>query len=188
MKTWFAIVTLAIISTLGVGQDKDSSPSMRQEPTGAAIQRAPARDSYRLEYTITELEDGKKLNARSFAVLCEDRGNPTRGVLKVGSRIPVMTSGEAGKPAEVQYLDVGMNIDARLDLTASGDLSLQSDFEMSSVAEDSASHSGTLPVIRQFRITSFNAVIPGKPVIIATADDVTTHRQYQIQLTAMKLK
>ena len=188
MKTWFAIVALIMVSAFAIGQDKESSPSTRQETTSTAIQRVPARDTYRLEYTITELEDGKKLNARSFAVLCEDRGGPTRGVLKVGTRFPVTSLGEAGKPAEVQYLDLGINIEARLDLTASGELSLQSDFEMSSMAEDPAAHNANFPVIRQFRITSFNAVIPGKPTAIATADDVTTHRQYQIQLTAAKLR
>jgi hypothetical protein len=194
MKRSFASAIGAVLVMIAftVAQENNASSAAPQDSSSQQNVRPPARETYRLEYTITEMEDGKKLNARSYSVMCEDRGSPTRGVLKVGSRVPVVTGGAAhgdSPNALFQYLDVGMNIDARLDVTASGDLTLQSDVDMSSVANgDRPTQVDGNPVIRQLRVSSFNAITVGKPVVISTADDVASHRQFQIQVVATKLK
>ena len=198
MKRLFASAIGAILVMIAftVAQENNASSAAPQDSSSQQNVRPPARETYRLEYTITEMEDGKQLNARSYSVMCEDRGSPTRGVLKVGSRVPVVSGVAAhgdspnALQAQFQYLDVGMNIDARLDVTASGDLTLQSDVDMSSVANGDRPTQVDFnpPVIRQLRVSSFNAITVGKPVVISTADDVASHRQFQIQVVATKLK
>jgi hypothetical protein len=192
MKRLFvcAIGAVLVMIAFTVAQENNASSAAPQGSSSQENARPPARETYRLEYTITEMEDGKKLNARSYSVMCEDRGSPTRGVLKVGSRVPVVTGGAANAvQTQFQYLDVGMNIDARLDVTASGDLTLQSDVDMSSVANaDRSAQVDGNPVIRQLHVSSFNAITVGKPVVISTADDVASNRQFQIQVVATKLK
>jgi hypothetical protein len=194
MKRLFASAIGAVLVMIAftVAQENNASSAAPQDSSRQQNVRPPARETYRLEYTITEMEDGKKLNARSYSVMCEDRGSPTRGVLKVGSRVPVVSARDSPNAlqAQFQYLDVGMNIDARLDVTASGDLTLQSDVDMSSVANGDrpTQVDGNPPVIRQLRVSSFNAITVGKPVVISTADDVASHRQFQIQVVATKLK
>ena len=188
----FAMLTGLLLLVAGVASAQEQKEEVKVSPSQQASQAVhplPARETYRLDYTITEMEDGKKLNARTYSVMCEDEGSQTRGVLKVGSRIPVTTGAPSpgGSPANFQYLDVGMNIDARLSNIADG-LSLQSDVEMSSVADSPVPNQASAPVIRQLRVSSFNAITVGRPVVIATADDVASHRQFQIQVVATKLK
>jgi hypothetical protein len=122
-------------------------------------------------------------------------------MLKVGSRVPVATGsyspghgdGATPLPTQFTYLDVGMNIDAWIEPTADGGLTLNSSVEMSSVAETSTPNQSpgqvnALPVIRQLRASTNSAITPGKPVVISTADDVASHRQFQIQVVATKIK
>jgi hypothetical protein len=190
-----AIGAVLVMIAFTVAQEKNASSAAPQGPSSQQDVRPPARETYRLEYTITEMEDGKKLNARSYSVVCEDRGGTTRGVLKVGSRVPIVTGGTAhgdsptALQAQFQYLDIGMNIIARLDVTASGDVTLDTDMDMSSVANgESPARVDGNPVIRQLHVSSFNAITVGKPVVISTADDVASIRQFQIQVVAKKLK
>jgi hypothetical protein len=197
MKKPFAFVTaiifLIIINAFGLAQENKSNSAPQPPSAQQNEPQAPARDTYRLEYTITETEDGKKLNSRTYTIVCEDRGALTRGELKVGSRVPLAVSGDSPDTHSVntqfQYLDVGMNIDARLEVTASGELSLHSEVDMSSIPESgSLDKVGGNPVIRHFRVTSFNAVAVGRPVVITTADDVASHRQFQVQVTSTRIK
>jgi hypothetical protein len=136
------------------------------------------------------MEDGKKVNTRTYSVMCEDEGSPTRGNLKVGSRVPVATGAPSpgGGAMSFTYLDVGVNIEARLTNLADGTLSLQSEIEMSSVADTTAIGELREPVIRQLKVSANNSITVGKPIVISTADDVASHRQFQVQVLAMKLK
>jgi hypothetical protein len=62
--------------------------------------------SYRLDFTISELEDGKKINSRQYSInLNSGEGNE----IKIGTRVPV-----EAKQGEFQYLDVGTSIWCRL--------------------------------------------------------------------------
>jgi hypothetical protein len=189
----FTIGVLLVIVPFAIAQESSVNSAAAQESASQQnVRQSPARETYRLEYTITEMEDGKKLNARSYSIMCEDHGSPTRGVLKVGSRVPVVMAGSVhgdSPNAQFQYVDVGMNFDARLDTTASGDLTLQTDMDMSSIADsDRPTQVNGNPVIRQLRVVSNNAITVGKPVVISTADDVASHRQFQIQVVATRVK
>src|ERR1700678_1384542 len=63
-------------------------------------------EAYRLDFSINEMEDGKKINSRQYSMnLTTGESNEVR----IGTRVPVDT--EEGK---FQYLDVGTNIFARL--------------------------------------------------------------------------
>ena len=141
-------------------------------------------DTYRLDYTISEIEVGKKVSTHTYTLMCQDN---IKSVLKLGSRVPVPTSPAGGSSTNMTYLDVGFNVDAILESNSVGDLTLTSTIEMSSIADSTIAGQGA-PVIRQFRTDTKNSVPVGKPVVISTADDVATHRQFQIQVLATKVK
>jgi hypothetical protein len=185
----FAMLLATALLTMGSLAAQDQKPAPPPAPAQNAHQ-TPARETYRLDYTITELDEGKKVNTRTYSVMCEDEGGATRGVLKVGSRVPVSSGPMApgGAISNLTYIDVGMNIDARLTTMTNGELTLQSDVEMSSVADSPVPGQATAPVIRQLKVTTNNALSVGKPVVISSADDVASHRQFQIQVVATKLK
>jgi len=164
-----------------------------------------ARDTYKLDYTVTELEDGRKLNTRTYSLMCENETDPQVGSgsrwgahLRVGSRVPVATGSFAPAAAngggastvntQFQYIDVGMNIDANMNTMNDGGLTLSSTVEMSSVAESGAATTSMAnPVIRQLRAATNSVLTPGKPIVLSTADDVGSKRRFEVQVVATKV-
>src|SRR5215472_5816953 len=69
-------------------------------------------NTYRLDYTISEIEDGKKVSTHTYTLMCQDN---IKSVLKLGSRVPVPTSPAGGSSTNMTYLDVGFNVDAILE-------------------------------------------------------------------------
>jgi hypothetical protein len=140
--------------------------------------------AYRLDFSINELENGKKLNSRHYSMNLTGGGNQD---LKIGTRIPVQS--EQGK---FQYLDIGTYITARL-VTWETPIVMDVNAEISSFA---ASNEGTAsgpppltpPLIRQMRIGASTVVIPDKPMIIGSVDDPDSKRQFQLEVVATKLQ
>ena len=195
-----------LLSWTGVAQEKSTSRRDDSQAEGASRSGsadARARDTYKLDYTVTELEDGRKLNTRTYSLMCENEANPQGGGrwgahLRVGSRVPVATAvpasggtangGGGSSPTSIQYIDIGMNIDANMDTMEDGALTLYSMVEMSSVA-DNASPAGSFaaPVIRQLRASTNSVLTPGKPIVLSTADDVGSKRRFEVQVVATKV-
>ncbi|HUK87663.1 MAG TPA: hypothetical protein VLT85_08375, partial [Terriglobales bacterium] len=65
---------------------------------------------------------------------------------------------------------------------------LETSVEMSSVVTGGELALPGAPVKRQARASITSTLIPGKPTIIATLDDVDSTRSYQIEVTATKMK
>ena len=91
-----------------------------------------SRKLYRITYMITQMDGGKRVGAEHFELVVAEG---TRTILKQGSRVPIVTGSHdngAGKQnTEVQYQDVGLNIDAAVD----GEI-LHSKLEQTSPAEE----------------------------------------------------
>jgi len=149
--------------------------------------REGARDSYKLDFTFIETEGGRKVNSRTFTVMCEDQGSRTSGHLRVGSRVPV-ASGPApgGGMPQFTYMDVGMRIDANLTATTDGGLTLSTTVDVSSLA-DASGTPGLPPVLRSMQFSANTGIIPGKPVVLTTADDMGSNRRFEVQIVATKL-
>src|SRR5436309_9735937 len=85
-----ALLTLFIVATVAVAQDKTVGP-------GNAV--------YRLDFTVLETDGAKKISSKNYSVTVRD---DRRGRMRVGSRVPI----QSGKEGGWQYFDVGVNIDA----------------------------------------------------------------------------
>ena len=75
---------------------------------------------YRLTYTITEAEDGKRMAAQRYAMVM---AAGIKSTLKQGNRVPIVTGSETinGAPSsQVQYIDLGLNVEATVDAYAEG--------------------------------------------------------------------
>jgi hypothetical protein len=149
-------------------------------------------DAYRLDVSFNELEDGKKLNTRHYSIDLTG-GRPED--IKIGSRVPVVTancnsssvsSPSGGASEQYQYLDLGTHLMAQLishgELRVSGDIS---SLDTSAGPETSARLG---PVIRQIKIEGSTALVLGKPILIGSADDPNSKRQFQLEVTVTKLK
>jgi hypothetical protein len=136
--------------------------------------------AYRIEFNVREIEDGKRLNSRNYMMVVED---DSWGRIRVGNRVPIV-----GGEKQLQYNDVGMNIDCR-PREREGSVTLDVRLESSSVvAQEQMAAVNTNPVFRQQRTNIVSVVTPGKPTMVATMDDVVTNRRYEIEVTATKVK
>jgi hypothetical protein len=172
-----ASVVLTIL--LGTGVHRATAQS-------AAKPEAPQiGHAYRLDFTVNELEDGKKINSRQYSV---NLNGGDHSEIKIGTRVPV-----EAKAGEIQYLDVGTSIWCRLrdyrDVTWLGDdLVLDVHSDISNFAVSDQGTQNMRPIIRQMKIDANTIVVVGKPMVLGIVDDPNSKRQFQLDVTVTKLK
>jgi len=169
---WWSPILLAIL----VGG------ALRAWPQNSSEQQSPEKQesACRLDFSLNELEDGKKINVRHYSM------NLTGGAykeLKIGTRINVET--ETGK---FQYLDVGTSIHSRIDGKPDWPI-LDVTAEISNFAvPDQGARGGANPLLRQMVISGSTLLLFDKPMVIGAVDDPNSKRQYQLEVTATKIK
>jgi hypothetical protein len=184
MRNKLTVVLAVFVVLLSLGSRK----SWAQDST--------AVPAYHLDFTLNELEDGKKINSRQYAIdtIAERPGSVGRDSdfgangkeIKMGTRVPVET--EQGK---IEYLDIGTKIWCKLVLNE-GQLAADVRAEVSSLVPrtDSDPYRPTShnPIVRQLSIQASTAIIPGKPTSLGTVDDPDSKRQFQLEVTANRLR
>lgn len=188
MAVWLFVVAVTLCSGLKLAQAQDSAPKAEEKPVHA----------YRLDFSLNELEGDKKINSRHYSINLDVPGD--RQDIKIGTRVPVATSSFSansvsstpGSPlanTQWQYIDVGTHISCSL--KEHGDeLELHADSEISNIDTGPARDNGGVlnPVVRQIKIDGSTVVVPGKPIVIGSADDPTSNRQFQLEVTVTKLR
>jgi 3D (Asp-Asp-Asp) domain-containing protein len=159
-----------------------STPISRaQEQTPAKTQAESvdkATNAYRLDFTINEIEDGKKVNARQYSM---NLNAGDANSIKIGTRVPV-----EAKQGEFQYIDVGTNIWSRVKERDNG-LALEVRAEISNFAiPDQANRS--MPLLRQMQINASTVMLPGRSTVVGSVDDPNSKRQFQLEVTVTRLK
>ncbi len=140
------------------------------------------RKSYRLTYTITETDDGKKTGTQRVTLIVLS-GEKTD--LKQGSRVPIVTGSfdtstpNAQAETQVQYMDVGLNIEASLD----GDR-LRTKVEQTSVAEEKSGMGAQDPIVHQTVLEGISTLSQGKPVVLGSLDIPGSTRHQEIEVTS----
>lgn len=142
------------------------------------------RKLYRITYTITETDSGQRIGTRRVALVVVPGG---KADLKQGSRVPIVTgsydTGRSASNNQVQYLDVGLNIEASLD-GPSDDLRLHTKVEQSSVAEEKSEVGAEDPVIRQTSLEGTSALEQGKPLVLGSLDIPGSTRHEEIEASS----
>ena len=133
------------------------------------------RKTYRLTYTIAELDGQKRIGVQHFAMVVVSGQKTT---LRQGSKVPVATgsyntgtsgSGPMGVQTQVTYLDVGLNFDATLDESVNG-VRLRTKAEQSSIAEGVSGLGPQDPIVRQTVLEGTAILTPGKPLMLGSLD------------------
>jgi len=135
--------------------------------------------AYRLEFSVRELDSGKRVNSRNYMMMAED-GSFAR--IRVGNKVPYQTAEK-----QYQYNNIGMNIDCRPHEQQEG-VALDVTVDISSVAPPSETAPSYNPVFRSSRSEVQTVVAFGKPTLITSLDDVESNRRYEIEVTATKVK
>ena len=138
--------------------------------------------TYRLTYTITEMDGGKRVGTQHFALIVVSGQKTT---LKQGSKVPVVTgtfnSGSSQAETQVTYLDVGLNIDAALEESANG-VRLQTKAEQSSIAEERSALGTQDPMVRQTVLEGTSILTAGKPLVLGSLDIPGSTRHQDIEV------
>jgi hypothetical protein len=137
--------------------------------------------AFRLDFTLTESEDGRKINSRHYSMNLVPGYTPANEI-KIGSRVPV-----EGKQGEMQYIDVGTSIWSRM--TERGDgVQLEVRAEISNFANPEQETRSSMPLLRQLRINASTVAVPGKPTVVGIVDDPNSKRQFELEVTVTKIR
>ena len=146
------------------------------------------KKTYRLTYTITETDDGKKVGVQHFTLDVVAGGKAT---LKEGSRVPIVTgtveSGNSTPNTQVQYIDLGLNVEASLDGFADG-LRLRTRVEQSKLADEKSSMGAQDPVIRQTTLEGTSMLAQGKTFSVGSLDIPGSTRRQEIEVVSELVK
>jgi type II secretory pathway component GspD/PulD (secretin) len=146
------------------------------------------KKTYRVTYTISETDAGKRIGVQHFAVIVV---GGQRTLLKQGSRVPISTGtikADTTPQNQMQYLDVGMNFDVTLVESGSGVMALRSKVEQSSVAEEKSGFGALDPVIRQTLLEGSAFLTAGKPVTLGSLDVAGSTRHLDVEVVMEPVK
>lgn len=174
-------------ATVAFAQDENPA-SDRTKPATPSAQEKSKPDQhekpvqpYRLDFTFNELETGKKINSRHCSM------NLTAGganEIKIGTRVPVLTT-----TPQVQYMDVGTNIWANL-REVGDDLQLEVRSDVSNLDVSATRDHGSIsaPIVRQIQLNGKTLLVIGKTIVLGTIDDPNSDHEFQLEVTATKLR
>jgi hypothetical protein len=185
-KKAIVVSLLAVTMALCAG----IKPAVAQDSSHKADPAEKPVHAYRLDFSLNELEAEKKINSRHYSISLDVPGD--RQEVKIGNRVPVATGATPTSgtvSTQFQYLDVGTHIWCSLK-DRSDELELQAGAEISNIdaAPRPDSNGISNPVIRQIKMEGSTVLAPGKPTIIGSADDPTSDRRFQLEVTVTKLK
>ena len=167
-----AVVGLCLGMERALGQVETSNMPVRAETSEPAV-------AYRLDYSVNELDDGKKINTRQYSM---NLNAGDANSIKIGARIPV-----EAKSGEFQYLDIGTDIWSRLKERANT-LTLEVRAEVSSIGAPDQQSQASRPIVRRVQINASTVVLAGKPMTLGVVDDPSSKRQFQLEVTVTKLR
>jgi len=169
------------------GVSSEAAITMRGTPEEIAMAQKVIADLdrprriYRLTYTITDSENGQVKGSQHYTLVVAS-GDKT--VFKQGGRVPIVT-GSTGKDAsqtnQVQYLDVGLNINAILS-TSTDALTLHSKVELSGL--QTAGSGARDPDLHQTVLEGTSELVPGKPLVLGSLDSPATSRHEDVEVVA----
>ena len=141
--------------------------------------------AYRLDFSLNEMDDGKKVNTRQYSM--HSRSGDWNEI-RIGTKVPVES-----KQGEFQYLDVCMNLRCRLtdrsDAALLGEnVSLKVSADLTNFAIPEQQQQTMHPAIRQMRMEASTIALLGKTMVVGVVDDPNSKHQYQLEVTVTKLK
>lgn len=147
--------------------------------------------TYRVTYTLTELDAGKTVSTQHYSILLGD-GEHTS--LKEGNKIPIATGSYTpeGAPAnstqtQFTYLDIGMNFDATIAVSGNS-VHLKSKVEDSSLDQPVTIAGVTEPVVRQSVLDGTSILTLDKPAMLGTIDVPNSTRHIDIAVVVEEVK
>jgi len=183
MKKFLMLMIVSLVACSLTAQE--DAKKKQETPDNGPIAKKAAVPTYKMAFSIYELQDGKKINQRDYSLLVEanERGANT---LKIGTKVPIDT----GKDSYT-YTDVGFELRCSAGETVNNKLEVSVDMTVSNFAipEQNADPraGGNRPILRGVTQRVSAVINPGKPQLLTTMDDVNSTKRLQVELTATKV-
>lgn len=143
---------------------------------------------YRLTYTITETDGGKRVGLQRYSMVLT---SGERMQMKEGSRIPIITGSYTKSDQSIEkqttYLEVGMNFDSVVQEYGMG-IQLKTKIEQSSLAAEKSGIGPEDPIVRQTRLEGTSFLTEGKPLSLGTLDVISSTRRLEVEATVETVK
>ncbi len=143
-----------------------------------------SKKTYRLTYTITEMDNGKRVGTQRYVLIAV---SGAKTALRQGNRVPIVTGGADGantaSNSQVQYVDVGLGIEASLDGYSDG-LKLHTKVEQSGVSDEKSGVGAQDPIVRETTLEVVSNLVPGKPLVIGSLDMPGSTRHQEIEVAS----
>jgi hypothetical protein len=182
-KLLAAILALSLVTAV-IAVRGSAQETTAPKPASAQQAQTPPH-TYRLDYVLAELEDGRKIDARQYSINVgggSQSGRPWNGRVQIGTRVPAGSKTD-GTP---QSLDVGTTISGSVS-SRDGAQILDTYCDVTSVVPDEGKVDGR-PVLRSLSITDETPIVEGKPMLLGTADDPNSKREFQLEVTVTQQK
>jgi hypothetical protein len=142
--------------------------------------------TYRLTYTITELDGAKRIGTQHFSMTlnCVEDRNAHMSVsqdasFRLESKIPVVRADPSNKEKEFQYVDVGLNVISHVRKFATG-VEVTSRLEQTGLGGEQPAWTGD-SVIRHTTLSNTALLTLGKPMMLGSLDILGSTRHLDIE-------
>lgn len=195
-----------VLLTAGLAQEKETAKEAMKRPS-----RSVSNTPLRVQLLFVEMEGERKISSVSYLMhlLSYQEGDPrlpdNTSRIRVGLKVPIVAQGKEG---QIQYQDVGTNIDATAQKLADGRFLLALDVERQAVyslgglggvpggvpgrgaAESPAQALGSAsaPVIQAFRASVGLFVSDGQTIQTVVATDPVSGRVLRLDVTLTVVK
>ncbi len=177
----YRVQTQGAISILGTADELQLAQHIL-----ADIDR-PAK-AYRLTFTLNDSDAGNPAASRHVAMVVVIG---SKSEVKLGAKVPIVTGSfddQSSKAnTQVQYEDVGLNIEAWLD-TAGDELRLRTKVTQSSVSDEKSNVGIQDPVLRQAVLDGSANLVEGRPLILGALDSPNGSGKVEIEVVAELVK
>ena len=180
---YFATIAVLLAATPRLPASQQDSAESKPS---AVPQHAAPKHYYKLNFVLRETDEGKVLNQRSYTMDISAEpahiGGPSPDWwnMRSGTRFPVSGA------KDVNYIDVGVNLDVRAEEVPDG-LQMQITSEISSLGTESGV-GVTAPAIRQVKVRSAVLGPIGKPTAVFTADDPASKHRFDLEVTPTRVQ
>lgn len=148
---------------------------------GLVAQDRPQIETYKVDFQIRE--DGAA-KPRRYSIMTDSAG---QGRFRVGTKVAYATAlSPTGVPTSYSYMDIGISINVRVRPGSAGKVGLNADVEITSV--QSQEKMGPNPSVSNVR-TDINAqVTPKKPTLVASIEDPSTSKKFDVEVTVTPIE
>jgi hypothetical protein len=150
---------------------------------------------YHLDFVVQEMgSDGKPTNSRSYAATVSTGPHDRGTSIRTNSRVPFPTGPTTGANGEIfantqfQYVDVGVNIDARSAREVGRLLSIDLVADVSSMGTSPVDTGIHAAVTRQNKWQATVLIPIGKPTVVFSSDTLDSKSSMQVVATAILLQ